>query len=91
MFYKTQVAEANADHDCWERPEDMDTPRTAYKVDANNPGSDVAAETAAAFAAASMAFRHVDTDYSEKLLRTARRVSALRTCISETEIHICIS
>jgi hypothetical protein len=72
---KTQVAEANADHDCWERPEDMDTPRTAYKVDANNPGSDVAAETAAAFAAASMAFRHVDTDYSDKLLRTARRVS----------------
>ncbi|KAG0557526.1 hypothetical protein KC19_11G137600 [Ceratodon purpureus] len=69
-----QVGEPNADHSCWERPEDMDTPRTAYKVDAKNPGSDVAAETAAAFAAASIAFRRVDTDYSNKLLRSARRI-----------------
>ncbi|KAG0620278.1 hypothetical protein M758_4G203900 [Ceratodon purpureus] len=49
-------------------------PRTAYKVDAKNPGSDVAAETAAAFAAASIAFRHVDTEYSNKLLRSARTI-----------------
>lgn len=57
------------------RPEDMDTPRTAYKVDASHPGSDIAAETAAAFAAASMAFRRVDTDYSNTLLASAKRVS----------------
>lgn len=54
----------------------MDTPRTAYKVDAKNPGSDVAAETAAAFAAASVAFRHVDTDYSNNLMRNAKRVNS---------------
>ncbi|KAI4980023.1 hypothetical protein ZWY2020_016776 [Hordeum vulgare] len=34
----------------------MDTPRRAYMVNATHPGSDVAAETAAALAAASVAF-----------------------------------
>ena len=70
-----QVGEPNADHSCWERPEDMDTPRTAYKIDAQNPGSDVAGETTAALAAASMAFRSSDSDYANHLLRNARRVS----------------
>jgi endoglucanase len=52
----------------------MDTPRTAYKVDVNRRGSDVAAETAAALAAASIAFRGVDNAYSARLLAAARRV-----------------
>ncbi|KAK9057986.1 hypothetical protein SSX86_022826 [Deinandra increscens subsp. villosa] len=34
------------------RHEDMDTPRNVYKVSTQNPGSDVAAETAAALVAA---------------------------------------
>lgn len=55
-----QVDDANKDHACWERPEDMDTPRSVFKMDKNNPGSDVAAETAAALAAASLAFRRAD-------------------------------
>ncbi|XP_042429673.1 endoglucanase 3-like [Zingiber officinale] len=63
-----QVGDASTDHACWERPEDMDTPRTVYKVDASNPGSDIAAETAAALAAASLVFRKSDPAYS-KLLR----------------------
>ncbi|CAI0375085.1 unnamed protein product [Linum tenue] len=42
-----QVGDPNADHNCWERPEDMDTPRTVYAVDAPNPASDVAGETGA--------------------------------------------
>ncbi|CAN1353204.1 Endoglucanase 17 [Linum perenne] len=41
-----QVGDATKDHACWERPEDMDTPRTVIKVDKNSPGSDVAGETA---------------------------------------------
>ena len=44
------------DHKCWERPEDMDTPRNVFKIDAQHPGSDIAAETAAALAATSMFF-----------------------------------
>ncbi|KAF9669311.1 hypothetical protein SADUNF_Sadunf14G0094400 [Salix dunnii] len=69
-----QVGDAKKDHSCWERPEDMDTPRSVYKVDKNSPGSDVAAETAAALAAASLVFRRCDPTYSKLLVRRAIRV-----------------
>nr|GEU58215.1 endoglucanase 24-like [Tanacetum cinerariifolium] len=52
----------------------MDTARTVYTVVAPNPASDVAGETAAAFAASSMAFQSSDPGYSDTLLRTASRV-----------------
>ncbi|KAL5993266.1 Beta-glucosidase cel3A [Asimina triloba] len=68
------VGDPNADHHCWERPEDMDTPRNVYSVSPENPGSDVAAETAAALAAASMVFRRADPKYSKLLLRTSEQV-----------------
>nr|CAB3454033.1 unnamed protein product [Digitaria exilis] len=60
------------DHDCWERPEDMDTERTVYNVSAGRPGSEIAGETAAALAAASMVFREADPVYAETLLEHAR-------------------
>ncbi|XP_043711961.1 endoglucanase 24-like [Telopea speciosissima] len=69
-----QVGDPIIDHNCWERPEDMDTARTVYSVDSTRPGSDVAGETASALAAASMAFRSSDPGYSDTLLRTAVRV-----------------
>ncbi|GFS44507.1 glycosyl hydrolase 9B13 [Actinidia rufa] len=69
-----QVGDPNMDHHCWERPEDMDTPRNVYKVSTQNPGSDVAAETAAALAAASIVFQDSDPSYSSKLLQTAMKV-----------------
>lgn len=68
------VGEPNADHKCWERPEDMDTPRNVYWVSPDKPGSDVAAETAAALAAASMVFKKVDEKYAKKLVATAKKV-----------------
>ncbi|KAF7810835.1 endoglucanase 24-like [Senna tora] len=66
-----QVGDPSIDHNCWERPEDMDTARTVYAIDAPNPASDVAGETAAALAASSIAFRSWDPGYSETLLRNA--------------------
>ncbi|KAJ1290737.1 hypothetical protein BS78_02G267900 [Paspalum vaginatum] len=69
-----QVADPYQDHRCWERPEDMDTPRSVYKVTPQNPGSDVAGETAAALAAASLVFRSCDPAHSAKLLEAARKV-----------------
>lgn len=71
-----QVGDPTKDHACWERPEDMDTPRTVVKVDSSNPGSDVAAETAAALAAASLVFRRSDPSYSRLLLKSATKVFA---------------
>ncbi|CAK9148825.1 unnamed protein product [Ilex paraguariensis] len=69
-----QVGDANRDHACWERPEDMDTPRSVFKIDRNTPGSEVAAETAAALAAASLVFRRCDPTYSKLLVIRAIRV-----------------
>ncbi|CAN1151080.1 Endoglucanase 8 [Linum perenne] len=69
-----QVGDAFSDHNCWERPEDMDTLRTVFKIDRAHPGSDVAGETAAALAAASIVFRSRDPSYSALLLNRAVRV-----------------
>ncbi|XP_062153698.1 endoglucanase 8-like isoform X1 [Alnus glutinosa] len=69
-----QVGEPYGDHECWERPEDMDTPRTPYAVSKQFPGSEVSAEIAAALAASSMAFRAIDVGYSARLLTRARMV-----------------
>lgn len=71
------MGDANKDHACWERPEDMDTPRNVYKIDKNTPGTEVAGETAAALAAASLVFRRVDRSYSRLLAQRATRVIPL--------------
>lgn len=68
-----KVGDPNNDHRCWERAEDMDTTRVAYKVTPQNPGSDVAAETAAALAAASIVFKDSDPSYSNNLLKAATK------------------
>ena len=50
--------------------------RPAIKLTAQRPGSDVAAETAAALAAGSIAFRKSNPTYSHELLRHARGYSS---------------
>lgn len=66
-----EVGDGNTDHYCWQRPEDMTTSRAAYRIDQSNPGSDLAGETAAAMAAASMVFRRYNPAYANKLLNHA--------------------
>ncbi|XP_028767020.1 endoglucanase 15-like [Neltuma alba] len=62
-----EVGDADSDHACWQRPEDMTTPRSAFRIDSTHPGSDLAAETAAAFAAASIAFQPLNAAYASQL------------------------
>ncbi|CDP16869.1 unnamed protein product [Coffea canephora] len=69
-----QVGDGVSDHYCWERAEDMTTPRTAYKLDPEHPGSDLAGETAAALAAASLAFKPYNSSYSSLLLVHAKQL-----------------
>ncbi|KAG6397123.1 hypothetical protein SASPL_143287 [Salvia splendens] len=69
-----EVGDGNTDHYCWQRPEDMSTSRAAYKIDADHPGSDLAAETAAAMAAASIVFRSYNSSYSAELLQHAHQL-----------------
>ncbi|XP_051141183.1 endoglucanase 24-like isoform X2 [Andrographis paniculata] len=69
-----QVGEPELDHKCWERPENMTERRPLSQVNTSYPGSDVAAETAAAMAAASLVFRPINSLYSKLLLRHAREL-----------------
>nr|QCQ73715.1 endo-(1,4)-beta-D-glucanase [Litchi chinensis] len=69
-----EVGDGDSDHYCWERAEDMTTPRDAYKIDKDHPGSDLAAETAAALAAASIAFKPYNSSYSNLLLLHAKQL-----------------
>nr|AGP76425.1 endo-beta-1,4-glucanase 2 [Pericapritermes sp. PpEG2] len=69
-----QVGRGDVDHSYWGRPEDMTMERPAYKIDTSNPGSDLAGETAAALAAASIVFKHVDPNYSDNLLTHAKQL-----------------
>ncbi|GLJ28183.1 hypothetical protein SUGI_0553620 [Cryptomeria japonica] len=69
-----EVGDGDTDHYCWQRPEDMTTSRQAYKVDAANPGSDLAGETAAAMASSSIVFRKSNPAYSNLLLQHAKQL-----------------
>ncbi|QCD88749.1 endoglucanase [Vigna unguiculata] len=69
-----QVGDGVSDHYCWERAEDMTTSRGAYKIDEQHPGSDLAGETAAALAAAALAFRPYNSSYSGLLLVHAKQL-----------------
>lgn len=69
-----EVGDGYTDHYCWQRPEDMTTSRQAYKIDENNPGSDLAGETAAAMAAASIVLKKTNPHYSHLLLHHAQQL-----------------
>ncbi|MGP4111591.1 glycoside hydrolase family 9 protein [Streptomyces sp. 4N509B] len=69
-----QVGDGDADHKWWGPAEVMHMARPAYRVDASCPGSDVAAETAAAMAASSMLFAEDDPTYAATLVRHAEEL-----------------
>ncbi|XP_050726714.1 endoglucanase 4-like [Eriocheir sinensis] len=67
-----QVGLGSPDHGYWGPPEVMTMERPSLKIDASAPGSELAGETAAALAAASIAFKDVDSAYSDELLAAAK-------------------
>ncbi|KAL6256906.1 hypothetical protein P5V15_011841 [Pogonomyrmex californicus] len=69
-----QVGDFPIDHMFWGRPEELNTTRPTYKIDAEHPGSDLAGETAAALAASSIVFSSVDPEYSAKCLKHAKEL-----------------
>lgn len=66
-----QVGDGDIDHSYWGPAETMTMPRPAFKIDRNNPGSDLAGEAAAALAAASVLFRPTDSAQADLLLQNA--------------------
>ncbi|XAR73785.1 Cellulase [Bertholletia excelsa] len=71
-----QVGDTELDHKCWERPEIMTELRPLTQINTTFPGSEVAAETAAAMASASLVFKKINLGYSNLLLDHARRLFA---------------
>ena len=69
-----KVGDPERDHECWIRPEVMQTPRTVLQIDENEPGTEIAAETSAAMAASSMVFRPLNHTYARRLLNKAKLV-----------------
>ncbi|KAI8548930.1 hypothetical protein RHMOL_Rhmol07G0311600 [Rhododendron molle] len=69
-----QVGDPLVDHKCWDRPEDMTEERPLTQVNTSSPGSDVAGETAAAMAAASLVFKSINSTYSSLLLEHAQEL-----------------
>ena len=69
-----QVGDGAADHNWWGPAEVMQMSRPSAKVTTTCPGSDVAGETAAALAAASIAFRPTDATYANTLLTHAEQL-----------------
>ncbi|TXR53635.1 glycoside hydrolase family 9 protein [Reinekea thalattae] len=69
-----QVGSGSADHAWWGSAEVMPMERPSFKIDTENPGSDLAAETAAALAAISMVFEQDDAAYAAELLSHAEQL-----------------
>ncbi|XP_006822505.1 endoglucanase E-4-like [Saccoglossus kowalevskii] len=72
-----QVGDAGADHQVWNRPEDMEMDRPAEYLDSDSTGSDVLGETAAALATCAIIFKDVDPTYSALCLDEAKALYKL--------------
>ena len=71
-----QLGNGDTDHAYWGPAEAMTMNRPAYKIDAAHPGSDLAAETAAALAATAMVFQASQPAYAAELLDHAAALYA---------------
>ena len=71
---RLKVGDPELDHKSWERPEIMSERRPLMQVNTSVPGTEVAAETAAAMASASLVFKKIDPAYSDSLLKHAQQL-----------------
>jgi endoglucanase len=69
-----QIGAGGTDHAWWGPAEVMQMARPSFKISSTCPGSDLAGETAAAMAAASIAFRPTNATYANTLLSHARQL-----------------
>lgn len=70
----SKVGDPEVDHNCWERPENMAESRPSTQINISLPGTEVAAEFAAAMASASLVFRKMNSSYSDLLLIHAEQL-----------------
>lgn len=69
-----QVGKGDSDHAWWGPAEVMPMARPAYKISPTCPGSELAAETAAAMAASALVFKSSDASYANTLITHAKQL-----------------
>jgi endoglucanase len=69
-----QVGDGDLDHKYWGPPEAMTMARPSFKIDETCPGSELAAETAAALASSSLIFKETAPQYADQLLQQAKQL-----------------
>jgi hypothetical protein len=69
-----QIGLGMTDHKWWGAPEVFPNERPSFKIDAQHPGSELAAEAAAALASSSLLFRGSDTAYANLLVTHAKQL-----------------
>ena len=72
LNFALQVGNAQVDHSSWGRPEDWTKNRPVYTINSNRPGSELAGETAAALASASILLKKTHRLLAAKALRHAK-------------------
>nr|CAB3262886.1 uncharacterized protein LOC100184662 [Phallusia mammillata] len=75
----TQVGNGEDDHEIWGRPEQLTGARPIYSITKTLPGSEVAAETAAALAAASIFLRRTHRRIAIQAIRHAKELYEFAT------------
>lgn len=75
------------DHNWWGRPEEMQMFRPTYKITKDKPGTELAAETAAALASASIVLKKTHRSlavnalkHAEELYEFANKYRQVQTC-----------
>lgn len=76
LAFWAQVGDGKLDHSYWGAPETMTMERPAFAITPQKPGSELAAEAAAALASASLLFRSSDAAYANRLLDNAKQLYA---------------
>ncbi|KAG2222099.1 hypothetical protein INT45_007985 [Circinella minor] len=82
-----QVGDGAVDNNYWGPDTEIPTPRPSFMINESNPGTDVAALTAAAFASTSMIFRKTDEDYANTLVSHAETLYAFAESATPWQVY----
>lgn len=82
-----QVGAGHVDHSIWGSPEVMPHFRPAWKIDLENSGPDLAAQTSAALTTISMVFRESEPTYADVLLQRAKELYAFAQATRDDSVE----
>ncbi len=76
VFYY-QIGDGDEDHAYWGAPENQGERKVIYKVDSQNPGSDIAGGASAALSLMYLNYKDIDINYANRCLNAAKSLYEL--------------